>query len=370
MFAPLLLAAAAAPAAPVPADTNPAPAGPPPWVVHLKADDNTALQLSVQTQVVVKQTVTVAEVVNGQQVLKQVERDVPTLRTNRYGVADLPGTVATADGSPVGPAELARRAKAGVTVLVSADGKAVDRAWLRAVGPDAVVVTSAVLAKAAAAPVQSPGRAPVTTAAPRLTLLTAGPDGTVRVTAQPAAGGRYVSSRMVVLGNGAMPVMLEDDNFPGVPGGRPQVRPLSEIGFDAYDLTGRLVAREEALRRLRAGGLVLTSADSRLPDAAFLRPFCGDLLVLVSGDRLSNPVAGESAPEPARGPGGGVIRQPVAPLPLIQPVPVPALPAAPAVLPAPAVRPALRFAPGALRVAPAVPAAPAPAVPARPAPKE
>ncbi len=370
MLATLLVAASAAPAAPVPADTNPAPAGPAPWVVHFKADDANQLRVIVQSQRVVKQTMNVVENVNGQQVVKQVVRDVPQMTSAVHNLAGLAGTVAAADGAPVGSAELVRRARDGVTVLISADGKAVDRAWLRAVGSNAVVVAAEALAGAVTPPQPVVNRQAVTTQAPRLMLLASGPDGTVRVTTSPAANNRYIGGR-VLINNGGV-VQLLDDGVGFAPGGGgPQVRPLSEVGFDAYDLTGRLVAKDEAVRRLRAGGLVLVAADARLPDAAFLQPFCGDLLVLVSGEGLTAP---GTTPAPAL-PGG--LARPLPAILRVAPQAIPALPAAPLAVPlpaapapapavAPAARPVLRVAP--LRAAPqrAVPAPAAPALPAAP----
>ncbi|QDU19396.1 hypothetical protein [Urbifossiella limnaea] len=298
MFATLLVAAATAPAAPIPADAHAAPAGPAPWVVHLKSDDANQLRLLVQTPATVKQTRQMVKQVNGKQVVEQQVVDVQTVQHTQVSLADLSGTVAAADGSPVGSAELLRRAKDGVTVLISADGKAVDRAWLKAVGSNTVVVAAKALAGAAAAPQPiNSTRGVANTPAPRLTLLTTGPDGTVRVSTQPGGVRYYTSGRMVIM-NGA-PLMLDDVGY-AMPngGGAQQVRPLNEVGFDAYDLTGRIVARDEAVRRLRAGGLVLV-APGRFPDPAHLQPFRGDLLVLVSSENLSAAGAAPATPAPA-----------------------------------------------------------------------
>lgn len=359
MFTTLLVAAAAAPAAPLPADTTPAPVGPAPWVLHLKSDD-AQLRFMVQTLVTAKQTRQTVKVVNGQQVVEQQQVDVQIMQPSQVTLADFGGTVAAADGSPVGPAELARRARDGVTVLVSADGKAVDKAWLRAVGPNTVVVAGKALASTTLAPqVIGNGRVVPVGPAPRLTLLTAGPDGTVRVSTQSGNNRSYGGGRMVIMNGQAL---MLDDGFGYVGpnnGGAPQVRPLSEVGFDAYDLTGRLVARDEAVRRLRAGGLVLVAA-GRFPDAVHLQPFRGDLLVLVSNENLTAPSATPTAPVAPVAPGleikPAILR--------VQPAVVPAVPApaAPAPVPVPAARPVLRVAPApVLRAAPLQRAVPAPA---------
>lgn len=357
MFATLLVAAAAAPAAPLPADATPAPVGPAPWVLHLKSDDAQP-RLLVQRLTTVKQTQQSIKVVNGQRVVEQQVVDVQVPQQTQVTLADFDGTVAAADGSPVGTAELVRRARDGVTVLVSADGKAVDRAWLRAVAPGTVVLAGKSLAGSMAAPqLLSTGRTLPIGAAPRLTLLTAGPDGTVRVSTQPGNARYYGGGRMVIMNGQAL--MLDDGiGYVGPSSGTPQVRPLSEVGFDAYDLTGRLVARDEAVRRLRAGGLVLVAA-GRFPDAAHLQPFRGDLLVLVSNENLAAPGPTPTAPAAPVAPGIEIkpaIHR-VAPAPLLAPAP-----AAPPPVPAPAARPVLRVAPApVLRAAPVQRAVPAPA---------
>ncbi|HYH66880.1 MAG TPA: hypothetical protein VD866_19455 [Urbifossiella sp.] len=333
MFASLLIAAAAAPAAPLPADTNPAPAGPAPWVLHLKGDDG-QLRVMVQRLVSTKQVRTITKNVNGQLVTEQQTVDVQVPQHTQVSLADLDGTVAAADGSPVGPAELVRRARDGVTVLVSADGKAVDRAWLRAVGPNTVVVASKSLGGAMAPPqVLNTGRVLPVGPSPRLTLLTAGPDGTVRVSTQRGTVHYLSTGRMIILNNGA-PLMLDDGiGYAGPSNGGTQVRPLSEVGFDAYDLTGKLVARDEAVRRLRAGGLVLVAA-GRFPDPVHLQPFRGDLLVLVSNENLTAPGAAPTGPAAPAAPGieikPAILRvQPVA-APVLRVAPLRAVP-----LPAP-----------------------------------
>jgi len=337
MFASLLIAAAAAPAAPLPADTNPAPAGPAPWVLHLKGDDAGQLRVVVQKLVTTKQVRTIAKNVNGQLVHEQQTVDVQIPQHTTVTLADFDGTVTAADGSPVGPAELVRRARDGVTVLVSADGKAVDRAWLRAVGPNTVVVAGKSLGGAMAPPLvlNTTGRVPSVGPAPRLTLLTAGPDGTVRVSTQRGTVHYLSTGRMIIMNNGA-PLMIDDGIGYAAPGGGgTQVRPLSEVGFDAYDLTGKLVARDEAVRRLRAGGLVLIAA-SRFPDPVHVQPFRGDLLVLVSNENLTAPGAAPTGPAAPVVPGieikPAILR--------VQPVALPALRVAPArVVPAPAPQP-------------------------------
>jgi len=59
---------------------------------------------------------------------------------------------------------------------------------------------------------------------------------------------------------------------------------LADVKFDAYDTDGKLVPRTEALKRLKAGGLVLLAGDNRFPDPDHLKAFRDDILVLVSGE--------------------------------------------------------------------------------------
>jgi hypothetical protein len=262
VFTTLALAAAVTPAAPLPSDTGRAPTGPAPWVVHLKADDAGQVRLYVRTPRTLKQTRTIIEIQNGQQVQKQVVQDVQTYTTTVLTLNNYAGPVTASDGGLVAAAELARRAKepTGVTVLVSADGKAVDRAWLGAVAPGTIVLAGEAFANTTAAP-QMPfvaNRLQPATQAPRLALLTPGPDGKVRVVVR-APGGNTAEVRAAILrlqllnnGNGAIPLMLDDVN--GIPTGGPEERALADTGFDAYELDGRLVPRAEALGRLRAGG--------------------------------------------------------------------------------------------------------------------
>src|SRR5205823_867998 len=120
------------PAAPVPRDTVPPPAGPAPKVVVLRADAGGAVAVEgriVESRPVIQKVTTLE---NGQPVAKDVPRDVPRTITVRKALADLAGELSTAGGVKLTPEEAARRVKDGSAVLVSADGKPVAAAWLRA----------------------------------------------------------------------------------------------------------------------------------------------------------------------------------------------------------------------------------------------
>ena len=142
------------------------------------------------------------------------------------------------------------------------------------------------------------------TSAPRLVLLTTGTNGKVQIAYNPSAdtnngyyGDMQFGGRQRVVffnnGNGMQPMFLGDDgsynpNPPAVNGDAP-VKSLEDTRFEAYDLNGKTVSKEAALKRLKAGGFVLISGDSRVPDASYLKQFRGDLLVLVSPELLNLP---------------------------------------------------------------------------------
>lgn len=89
---------------------------------------------------------------------------------------------------------------------------------------------------------------------------------------------RLGRARAVPLGGGYMP-------YGGYQGDAKVVnKPLADVSFDAYDLSGKRVPRSEALKRLAAGGMVLVAGDSRMPDDTYLRGFRDDVLVLVSNE--------------------------------------------------------------------------------------
>jgi hypothetical protein len=285
-----------APAAPVPADTIPTPTGPAPQVVCLKADSNGEVKVHGYTVQKQKYTQSMVTVVNGKQEVKQVEREqtVP-LHFNRQ-LTEVGGKITTAGGTELTPAAAAQRVAGGAVVLVSADGKPVEKGWLRAVHPETVVIAAESLAGAVLVP---PSPNLPTTPAPRLVLLAADADGRVNVAFNAGGAGvpgqyeeQFVGRGGVVVVNGQ--VLQRGGYNPGQGaafGGEYPARPLDDVKFEAYELDGRAVPRADALRRLKAGGLVVIAGDARLPDAEYLKPFRGDLLVLVSSELALPPGA-------------------------------------------------------------------------------
>lgn len=347
-------AALAAPSVPVPKDAAPTPTGPAPWVVYLKADAGGQTMLMVSRVQKVTQARQVTGIENGKRVTKIVREEVERPVASYVSLADQGAKFTTAAGAPVSAEAVQRRAQNGLVVLVSADGKPVEKGWLRAADPDAVVITADGLASIA--PPRSLVAAP--TLPPRLVLLGTGADGRVQAAYNPAAEASGVfygpGNRVVFINNGAgmQPIFLNDNGgyspSPTPSTAAAPVKPLAEVKFDAYDRTGRLVPRTDALARLKAGGLVLVSGDTRAPDESYLKLFRGDLLVLSSPELLNVPVgskakavAGRAAPAvvPALAPvAPAIIPPPVAvPVKPIQlkigvarPVAVPALPPVPA----------------------------------------
>lgn len=342
-----------APAAPVPADTVPTPTGPAPQVAYLKADPGGEVWVTGFTLLKQKFNQTVVSVVNGKQEVKTVEREQVVQQHFRRQLTEVGGKITTAGGTELSPAAVARRLADGGVVLVSADGKPVEKGWLRAVRPETLVIAAEPLAGAA---ILAPNAAVPSTAAPRLVLLAADAEGRLNVAVGSTAGGGVVYDEQIVgraglvVLNGQV-IQQRGGYTPNAPVGV-RNRPLDEVAFEAYELDGRVVPKDEARRRLKAGGLAVVAGDARLPDAEYLKLFRGDLLVLVSADLALPPAANARLTTAAKRPVPANAALPVAPVPA---------PIQPAVLPA-----------NGLRVAPVQRALPAPApaqLPNAPAPR-
>jgi len=378
---PSLLVAAAivAPGAPIPKDTLPNPTGPAPRIVAVKANSTGAVWIiatifekrKIQQQVVVNE--------NGKQVVKQQETEILTSSYIQKSLGDFGGKFTTADGAILTTEQVTKRVKDGATVLITSDGKPIDPSWLRAVGADTVVMVTNELSQAY---FQHGHSSLPTTPAPRLVMLGTDDKGAVRLPVNPNAdanqgyyedfggfngGGRIIrgGARMMVMNGNIMP---QDSDGPAAPAtksaGSDGKKALEDIRFDAYDLTGKLIPKSEAVKRMKAGGLALFAGDNRFTDTEYLKVFHQDLIVMVSAELTFQPGQPNPYDTPAK--------QPEAP------AATPAVPAAliaPQVLPVPALK--IQIAPAviqqkAIPVAPPAKEAPAekpaakPAIPAKP----
>ena len=317
---------------------------------------------------------------NGKQVIKQQEVDQNICTSINKPLSDFGAKFSTANGSPLSVEDATRLVRDGATLLVTADGKPIDKGWLRAVSGETVVMEAEGLAHAQFLynPSNQGNSALPTTAAPRLAMLCADERGAVKVAVNANSGNAYANQvyydnigglrgvrgqAMMIRGG----INIDSSAYGSI--ATPQPAPdgkklLADVKFDAYDLTGKLVPKSEALKRLRSGGLVLLAGDNKVPDSNYLKAFRGDILVIASGDfvfptGMPNPYdmavkstaagAGPGKPGPAIAlPGNGVVA-PVAPVRIVpalirraQAAPAPAAPqpAAPQKEATPAAKPA------------------------------
>jgi hypothetical protein len=372
MLPSLLVAATiSAPAAPIPKDAVPNSAGPAPRVVAVKSDGNGTVWITAQIWEKRKVPHQFFAIENGKQVMKQQEVEQSFPSYIHMAIGEFGAKFVTADGMALSTEEATRRVKGGATLLVTSDGKPVNRIWLRAVDGDTVVMQVEGLAHAHFQfnQLDTANSVLPTTASPRLALFCADETGVVKVAINPSSGasnanniyyedlgaGRMIRGRAVVwqgnleINTGSM--ASQDDARPGAD----RRKPLVDVKFDTFDTSGKLVPRSEALKRLRAGGLVLLAGDNRFPDAAYLKAFREEILVLVSEEF----VFPQGMPNPYDMPMKPGAMPPVtgAPAQIIRPVPAVGLVA-------PAVQ--LRVAPAIIN---AVPAAPAPKAEVKPEPK-
>ncbi len=291
---PSLLVAAAitAPGAPIPKDTVPNTTGPAPRVVAVKADAGGAVWITayVYQKQKVQQQFFVNE--NGKQVMKQQEVEQMTSNYIRKTLNDFGGKFATADGTSITAEDATQRVKDGGTLLVTSDGKPVDKGWLKAVSGDTVILTAEGMGEAFFVCGNDPYP---TTASPRLVMLGLDDKGDVRLPVNRNAAhnngmmyNEFGRGRAI---RGNMVIQAEVDGIPGpapqpgsTPPGTDGKKSLAELKFDAFDMTGKLINKSEALNRLKAGGLVLVAGDNRYPDANYLKAFREDLLVIVSSE--------------------------------------------------------------------------------------
>ena len=295
----LLGAALAAPGAPIPKDADPAPTGPAPWVLHLKSDATGRAQVLIYKNQKVTQSRQVTETVDGKVVTRIVQETVDRMIASYVLLDSTNPKFITAGGTSLTLDTVMKRAKDGIVVFVSADGKPVGKSWLRTIDPEAVIVS----AEGLVSPVAPRAIVAVPTTAPRLVLLGTDKDCKVQIAYNPTAGGvnngmNFANGGRVVFMNnangiGMQQVFLGDDGSyspnPTPVNAEAPIKSLEEIKFEAYDLDGKAVSKDNALKRLKAGGYVLISGDSRVPDASYLKMFRGELLVLVSNELLNVP---------------------------------------------------------------------------------
>jgi hypothetical protein len=306
-------------------------------------------------------------------VVKQQETEIMTSSYIQKSLGDFGGKFTTADGAVLTTEQVTKRVKDGATVLITADGKPIDRSWLRAVGGDTVVMVTNELSQAY---FQHGHSSLPTTPAPRLVMLGTDDKGAVRLPVNPNAdanqgyyedfgfngGGRIIRGgvRMAVMNGNIMPLDADGPAAPATKSaGSDGKKALEDIRFDAYDLTGKLIPKSEAVKRMKAGGLALFAGDNRFPDTEYLKVFHQDLIVLVSTELTFQP--GQPNPYDTQA------KQPDAPA--AKPA-VPAALIAPQVLPVPAFK--IQIAPAviqqkAIPVAPPVKEAPAEKPAAKPA---
>jgi hypothetical protein len=341
MYPSLVLSAALiAPAAPIPRDTVPGTTGPAPRVLALKADASGAVRIIgyYPVKVTVTNTYFVIENVNEngkqiqRQVQKQVEQDVVTTQHVNKSLADFNGKFSTADGTPLTLEEATSRVKKGATVLASTDGKPIAKAWLRAVGPDTVVMVAEGLSHLQ--PQMGGEGTPLpSTPAPRLAMLGIDDSGKLMTACTSApinlnGGGMYYDEMMLegraFRGGRVMRGGDIDYSYgPLQPSGKVILKPLADVKFDAYDLHGKLISHTEVLKRLAAGGMVLVAGDSRLPDEIYTKAFREDVLILVGSELVLpvTPIDQTKKKEPVKDTNPKAQPAPVAPAIPLQPLP-------------------------------------------------
>jgi hypothetical protein len=351
MMPSLLLAATLmAPGAPIPKDTAPTPSGPAPRILAVKANESGTVMIFATVMVKRKIMAQVVVVENGKQVVKQQEQEITTQTYINKNIEDFGGKFTAADGTVITADQASRKVRDGATILITADGKPIDPAWLRAVARDTVVMITDELAEAN---FQFGQASLPTTQAPRLVMLGTDDKGNVRLPVNPnpvAAGGggyydefngfqnaRIVRARMVNVNGNIVQVTETETADAGTnkPASTDGKKALEDIRFEAYDLTGKQIPKAEAVKKLKAGGMVLFAGDCRFPDPEYLKPFNEDLMVLVSPELIFAPgqpnpydtaakkVQAPAAKAAAAAPAPAAVAVPARALPAVAPVAVP-----------------------------------------------
>ena len=131
-----------APGAPIPKDV--APAGPAPYILNLKSEDDGKVRFSVRRTEKVKVTeVTIQLGPNNQQVPVQVEREVAVTTQVRVELADLKDVkVYGVDGKEIDLKEAGKKLNEETMAIASSNGAKVDPAFLKLFKDDVLVLVS------------------------------------------------------------------------------------------------------------------------------------------------------------------------------------------------------------------------------------
>lgn len=131
-----------APGAPIPKDV--APAGPAPYILNLKSEDDGKVRFSVRRTEKVKVTeVTIQLGPNNQQVPVQVEREVAVTTQVRVELADLKDVkVYSVDGKEIDLKEAGKKLNEKTMAIASSNGAKVDPAFLKLFKDDVLVLVS------------------------------------------------------------------------------------------------------------------------------------------------------------------------------------------------------------------------------------
>ena len=131
-----------APGAPIPKDV--APAGPAPYILNLKSENDGKVRFSVRRTEKVKVTeVTIQLGPNNQQIPVQVEREVSVTTQVRVELAELKDVkVYGADGKEIDLKEAGKKLNEKAMAIASSNGAKVDPAFLKLFKDDILVLVS------------------------------------------------------------------------------------------------------------------------------------------------------------------------------------------------------------------------------------
>lgn len=272
MYASLLITALVATSAPVAKPSK--PLGPPPKIVLVSPSGGGPVHLLVTEPQVVKQTVSVSAVENGETVVKLETREATILQHKSVALADVGATFRTAGGQALTAAEASDKLQGGGHLIIPAERDPIDVAYTILLAPDAIVAEYAKDGKRTiSAATQNP-----TQPAPRFVAVKADEKGVLRI---PAQGKREVIVKV--------PSTKEVDGVTKIDytATKQSVLDLVPTPFDDVTPTvttadGKPVKTDDAKRRLSAGTIVLVSANGKPVGEPFLKLVKPETLVLSS----------------------------------------------------------------------------------------